>query len=113
MESTRIEKPWGYEEVVARVEWWQVKRLVLRPGEETSTHYHRQKAEFLCVVRGGGMWWDAGQPHVLAVGRRFMVPPTVRHRLDAADEGLELLESSFGSDDDVVRVHDKHGRIAP
>jgi len=48
----RIDKPWGYEEILVDDNGYLVKKLVLE--DETSMHYHSVRNELLIPVTGEG-----------------------------------------------------------
>jgi len=50
----RIEKAWGYEEVMVNNELYCNKRLVVRAGHRTSLHYHSKKDETFYIEGGQG-----------------------------------------------------------
>ena len=117
-DAQRIEKPWGFELIWARTERYVGKVLVIEAGKRLSLQYHRQKDESIYVVRGtlrlhledaeGTMRVES-----LGPGAHRRIPTGRRHRFEAGDERVELMEVSTPELDDVVRVEDDYGREGP
>ena len=86
----RIEKPWGYEEILHE-DAWRIKKIVVEEGKRTSLQYHREKFEA----------WFYPDGHIV------VIPPLTDHRLEGP---VEVIEAAMGSDDDIVRLEDDYGR---
>ena len=41
----RIEKPWGYEEILEKNEFYVIKRIFVKKGNRLSKQYHEKKTE--------------------------------------------------------------------
>lgn len=113
--SRRVDKPWGHELIWAHTERYVGKVLVIEPGKRLSLQYHRQKDESIYVVRGTlrlHLEDDGGTMRVesLGPGAHRRIPTGRRHRFEATDERVELMEVSTPELDDVVRVEDDYGR---
>ncbi len=110
----RTERPWGRYRVVDRGPGFQVKRLVVRPGERLSLQRHRHRDEHWVVVGGRG-WATIGEERrALFAGDHLLVPRRVPHCLenDGAEE-LTLVEVQVGDylgEDDIERIEDPYGR---
>ena len=112
--QTKIEKPWGYEEILQSTSTLLVKKLFIRAGETTSLHYHKQRTEFLIAVEGKGAVSFGGSIVPLeawAYPSNFVVvEPNVLHRI-FADTDLTVIEVSNYVMNDVIRVEDRYGRV--
>ncbi len=112
--QTRIEKPWGYEDILASTSTELVKRLFIRAGHKTSLHYHEKRTEMLIAVSGKGAVSFAGSivPLVAwAYPNNFvLVYPKQLHRI-YADTDLTVIEVSDYSLNDIKRVEDAYGRV--
>jgi len=114
-ETTRVDKPWGYELVWARTDRYVGKILHLRKGEALSLQYHRVKDETIRVLAGRLRLVtvvEGGEPQrrVLEPGNGAHIPAGLRHRMEAIED-CDVLEVSTPELDDVVRLEDRYGRI--
>ncbi|MFP6563424.1 MAG: cupin domain-containing protein [Myxococcota bacterium] len=114
-EVKRVEKPWGFEEIWAVTERYVGKLIVIEPGKRLSLQYHERKDESIRVLAGIlrlHLESDTGELeiHDLPPGSSRRVPTGRRHRFEAVDERVELIEVSTPELDDVVRVEDDFGR---
>ncbi len=113
--STRVDKPWGHELIWARTDRYVGKVIAIQPGARLSLQYHEQKDESLIVTRGVlrlHLEDGAGkiQIHDLQPGESSRIPVGRRHRFEALEERVELIEVSTPELDDVVRLEDDYSR---
>ncbi len=112
---SRVDKPWGHEEVFALVEGrYCGKALHVTAGHALSLQYHERKDEVIAVQSGRatlevGESEDALETVELEPGERVHLPAGVRHRITAVTD-VVLLEASTTELDDVVRLEDRYGR---
>lgn len=115
----RIDKPWGYEEVLFWANNFTLKRLHIVAGQCTSLQYHERKSETmtcydgsptLTVVRYRNGVKVADVVTNLVQGVFHSVLPGEVHRLSAGADDADVLEMSYGTDDDIVRLDDRYGR---
>ena len=114
-EIRRVEKPWGHEEIWAHTERYVGKILVIEPGKRLSLQYHEHKDESIRVLSGTLRLHIEGDDGTLATqdlgpGESRRIPTGRRHRFEALDQRLELVEVSTPELDDVVRIDDDFGR---
>jgi len=113
--AKRVEKPWGHELIWAHTPRYVGKVLVIEPGKRLSLQYHREKDESIYVVRGHlrlHLEDDSGDVRIetLGPGAHRRIPTGRRHRFEATDSQVELMEVSTPELDDVVRIEDDYGR---
>jgi len=114
IETTRVEKPWGYELIWAHTDRYVGKVLHINAGESLSLQYHERKDETIHVLRGQ-MVFQVGASEsdleevALDEGMSFRIQPGTRHRMVAVTD-CDLLEASTPELDDVVRLEDRYGR---
>ena len=48
----KIDKPWGYEELLEHNEYYVVKRLFLKEGHKCSLQFHKTKHETVYILFG-------------------------------------------------------------
>jgi mannose-1-phosphate guanylyltransferase/mannose-6-phosphate isomerase len=111
---TRVYRPWGYFESIDAGERFQVKRIMVKPGEALSLQMHRQRAEHWVVVSGRAHITRGDKVFDLAENESTFIPLGTKHRLEnATDEPLYLIEVQSGSylgEDDIVRFEDRYRR---
>lgn len=117
--AERVDKPWGHEEIFARVEGRYVgKLLFVNAGESLSLQYHHAKDETIALVSGRveidmGTSQDTLRALRLSPGDSVHVLPGTLHRLRAVTDSV-LVEASTaapGWRDDIVRIEDRYGRL--
>jgi len=110
----RVYRPWGDYEGVDKGERYQVKRIVVKPGEQLSLQMHHHRAEHWTVVRGTAVVTVGEQRILLSENQSTYIPLGEIHRLENPGSiPLELIEVQSGSylgEDDIVRLEDKYGR---
>lgn len=112
--SERIEKPWGYEEILYALADRRVKLLHLNPGQRTSLQLHRKKREVMVVVSGSGHIQRGDVILKVDVGDSLPISPMTVHRLTAAPEGDPFIVAEVSVDgvDDTTRLEDDYGRVS-
>ena len=109
----RCLRPWGWYEVLAVGEGYQVKRLHLEPNQRFSLQRHQQRSEQWLVLAGQGVVQLGPDSLTVQLGQLLAVPVACVHRASAGPEGLEILEVQRGSvlrEDDIERLEDDYGR---
>ena len=110
----RVYRPWGSYESLISSGRFQVKRIVVDPGQKLSLQKHHHRAEHWIVVNGTAEVTCEDKVFVLAEDESTYIPLGHKHRL--ANPGripLELIEVQSGSylgEDDIVRYEDVYGR---
>ena len=113
-EHQRVFRPWGSYESLVVAEGFQVKRIIVAPGQKLSLQKHFHRAEHWIVVQGTAEVTRGDEVFGLAVDQSTYIPLGTVHRL--ANPGkipLELIEVQSGSylgEDDIVRFEDDYGR---
>ncbi|MFC1787921.1 phosphomannose isomerase type II C-terminal cupin domain [Patescibacteria group bacterium] len=106
-------KPWGKFETFCSNQEVTVKILNLNPGGKISLQFHHNRSEFWRVLKGGGKVTVGDRVIDSSVGDEFKIDKEVVHRIEAGEEGIEILEISAGDfdEDDIVRIKDDYQRI--
>lgn len=112
----RVHRPWGTFESIGRGGRYQVKRLVVKPGEALSLQMHHHRAEHWVVVSGTARVTCDDQVFLLTENQSTYLPVGARHRLENPGSiPLEIIEVQSGSylgEDDIVRFEDVYDRGA-
>lgn len=110
----RVHRPWGTFESIGRGGRYQVKRLVVKPGEALSLQMHHHRAEHWVVVSGTARVTCDDQVYLLTENQSTYLPVGARHRLENPGTiPLEIIEVQSGSylgEDDIVRFEDVYRR---
>ena len=114
IESTRVDKPWGYELRWAITDRYAGKVLHVNKGEALSLQYHERKDECQYVIRGVvdvelGVEGGELTTRRMKAGDTLHITPGTRHRITAVED-TDIVEISTPELDDVVRLEDRYGR---
>jgi mannose-1-phosphate guanylyltransferase/mannose-1-phosphate guanylyltransferase/mannose-6-phosphate isomerase len=110
----RAYRPWGYYESLGTGERFQVKRIVVWPGEKLSLQKHFHRAEHWVVVAGCAEVTRDSETHMVHENESIYLPLGCIHRM--ANPGkipLTLIEVQSGpylGEDDIIRFEDTYGR---
>jgi mannose-1-phosphate guanylyltransferase/mannose-6-phosphate isomerase len=110
----RVYRPWGCYEALITAERFQVKRIIVNPGQRLSLQMHHHRAEHWIVVKGTAEVTCEDKVFMLAEDESTYIPLGHKHRL--ANPGyipLEIIEVQSGTylgEDDIVRFEDVYGR---
>jgi mannose-1-phosphate guanylyltransferase/mannose-6-phosphate isomerase len=113
----KVARPWGSYESISSGPGFQVKHIVVDPGERLSLQSHVHRSEHWIVVRGSAEVTVGDQVSILQENQSTYIPAGTKHRL--ANPGkvpLELIEVQCGAylgEDDIVRFDDQYGRVSP
>lgn len=110
----RVYRPWGYFEALDAGERFQVKRIMVKPGQALSLQLHRKRAEHWVVVSGRARVTRGDESYEVVENESTFIPVGVRHRLEnPASEPLYVIEVQSGTylgEDDIVRFEDRYRR---
>jgi mannose-1-phosphate guanylyltransferase/mannose-6-phosphate isomerase len=111
---SRVERPWGSYETKDRGQRFQIKHILVAPGETLSLQMHYHRSEHWVVVSGTAEVTVGDKVQLLQENQSTYIPAGTTHRL--ANPGkvpLELVEVQCGpylGEDDIVRFDDQYGR---
>ncbi len=110
----RVHRPWGTFESIGHGPRYQVKRLIVKPGESLSLQMHHHRAEHWVVVSGTARVTADDKSFLLSENQSTYIPIGTRHRLENPGTiPLEIIEVQSGSylgEDDIVRFEDVYNR---
>ena len=112
--GARIDKPWGYEELIEHNANYVVKKLFMKQGHSCSLQYHELKTETIVVLKGKlnihiGSTMETLEKKEFCEGDHVTIRPYTIHRMEGLEDCL-YLESSTNELWDVVRLQDNYGR---
>ena len=111
----KVYRPWGYYLSLVEANRWQVKLILVKPGEKLSLQMHHHRSEHWVVVSGTAEVEVDNKVRVLSENQSVYIPLGSKHRLKNPGKiPLTLIEVQSGSyvgEDDIVRFEDNYGRI--
>ena len=112
----RVHRPWGSYEAIGQGPRYQVKRLIVKPGESLSLQMHHHRAEHWIVVSGTARVTCDDKAFLITENQSTYIPVGSSHRLENPGTiMLELIEVQSGGylgEDDIVRFEDRYNRGA-
>lgn len=112
---TRVYRPWGYYQKIDKGDRFQVKRLMIKPGEKTSIQIHYHRAEHWVVVKGTAKVTRGDEILLIHENESVYLPKGMQHRVENPGKiPLHLIEVQSGAylgEDDIVRIEDAYGRV--
>ncbi|WP_151749600.1 mannose-1-phosphate guanylyltransferase/mannose-6-phosphate isomerase [Acinetobacter seifertii] len=110
----KVYRPWGNYDSIDTGDNFQVKRIIVNPGETLSLQMHYHRAEHWIVVKGTGKITRDKETFLLHENQSIYIPLGTVHRLENPGKlALELIEVQSGNylgEDDIVRFEDIYGR---
>ena len=111
---TRVHRPWGWYEGIDAGDRFQVKRIMVKPGEKLSLQMHHHRAEHWIVVSGTAKVTRNGEEVLLTENQSTYIPLGASHRLENPGRiPLHMIEVQSGAylgEDDIVRFEDVYKR---
>lgn len=110
----RCYRPWGFYESLTISDRFQVKRIVVKPGNKLSLQKHFHRAEHWVVVAGTALVHRDGEDALLRENESIYLPLGSIHRLENPGKiPLAIIEVQVGAylgEDDILRFEDTYGR---
>jgi len=114
LEHLRVYRPWGWYEGIDVGERFQVKRIMVKPGEKLSLQMHHHRAEHWIVVTGTANVSIDGVDSLLIENQSTYIPVGKFHRLENPGvidlQMIEVQSGAYLGEDDIVRINDVYGR---
>jgi mannose-6-phosphate isomerase-like protein (cupin superfamily) len=112
---TKIEKPWGFEELIECNDKYVVKKLFMKKGNACSIQYHELKTETIVVLSGKlNIYIGDKLENIKCLeynyGDTITIKPYTIHRMEALEDSL-YIECSTNELWDVIRLQDNYNRI--
>src|SRR6185312_16328270 len=100
----RVDKVWGFEQIICNTPLYCSKFLHVKPGMQCSLHYHEIKDETFYVLDGQCDIRLGRDTISLQAGQTVHVPPNTVHRFGSKDGCVLVETSTHHSDADTVRL---------
>ncbi len=111
---TVVYRPWGSYQTSDADDRFQVKRLVVNPGQILSLQMHHHRAEHWVVVQGTAEVTIDDEVKTLSENESCYIPIGSTHRLHNPGKIplyiIEVQSGSYLGEDDIVRFEDTYGR---
>lgn len=111
----KVYRPWGSYDSINHGSRYQVKCIVVNPGQKLSLQMHHHRAEHWIVVNGTAKVRKGDETVLLTENQSIYIPLGETHALENPGKvPLELIEVQSGSylgEDDIVRFEDLYGRV--
>ena len=107
------DRPWGSFETFTVNEPSTVKILRVSANMRFSLQKHEHRSEWWRVIEGSGIAQVGEEERTITVGDTIEIPVGSLHRLTGGENGIAVLEISFGTFDenDIIRTEDDFGRV--
>lgn len=114
-QNRKVYRPWGSYDSIECGSRYQVKCIVVNPGQKLSLQMHHHRAEHWIVVNGTAKVRKGDETVMLTENQSIYIPLGETHALENPGKvPLELIEVQSGSylgEDDIVRFEDLYGRV--
>ncbi|KEQ53185.1 mannose-1-phosphate guanylyltransferase/mannose-6-phosphate isomerase [Sphingobium chlorophenolicum] len=107
-------RPWGWYEGLLAGERFQVKRIVVQPGQSLSLQSHFHRSEHWIVVEGTAKVTIGDAVTLLTENQSIYVPAGEKHRMENPGKipvvFIEVQTGTYLGEDDIVRYEDRYAR---
>ena len=114
-EHKRVNRPWGWFEILEEALSYKVKLIQIDPGKSISLQRHQKRSEHWVVVQGIAIVQKDNQKFELNQNQSTYIDINEVHCLsNKTNEILQIIEVQSGEyidEDDIVRLKDNYGRI--
>lgn len=112
---TQVFRPWGWYKCIQDGHRFQVKEIVVSPGQRLSQQMHHHRAEHWIVVSGTAKVTRGNEEFYVTENQSTYIPHNTRHCLENPGKiPLRMIEVQSGpylGEDDIVRYDDAYGRV--
>ena len=110
----KINKPWGYYQILDSQNGYQLKKLFVNPKSKLSLQSHKYRSEHWVVLYGQATVTIDKNVYELSVNESIYIPMASKHRLENnTDKELVVGETQIGDylgEDDIIRYKDIYKR---
>jgi mannose-1-phosphate guanylyltransferase/mannose-6-phosphate isomerase len=110
----RTYRPWGFYESLIHGDRFQVKRIVVWPGQKLSLQKHFHRAEHWVVVAGCASVTCDEETRLVHENESIYLPQGSLHRMHNPGKipltVIEVQSGAYLGEDDIVRYDDTYGR---
>ena len=114
IDHSRVNKPWGFFEVLMETDVSKVKFISVLPEQKLSLQKHQYRSETWYVISGKAKVTKGNERFTMLSGDSVIINQNEEHRLEnVSEQPLEIIEIQSGTyfgEDDIVRIKDSYGR---
>jgi len=107
-----VKKPWGTYTSLKKEKGYQVKQIIVYPGQQLSLQYHLNRSEHWIITKGEALVQIGDETFITKTGEHKYIPLNEVHRLtNNGKEELVMIEVQIGNylgEDDIVRIEDDY-----
>ena len=115
IEHRKVYRPWGHFISIENELGWQIKKIEVKVGESISLQKHQHRSEHWIIIKGTALVEIDDSKKLIFENQSAYIPLGATHRLsNSGDVPLVLIEVQTGaylSEEDIVRLDDKYGRL--
>ena len=112
--NTKIERPWGYFQILMESSSTKLKLIKVMPRQKLSLQKHKFRSERWHVIKGRAKVVRDNEKFTLELGDTIDIEKSQTHSLEnVEDHPLEIVEIQTGEylgEDDIIRLEDIYGR---
>jgi len=109
-----VYRPWGSFLSLETGKTWQIKKIVVNPGESLSLQMHFHRSEHWVVVAGTAQIEINDGVKIMGPNESAYIPLGAKHRLSNPTKSplilIEIQSGSYLGEDDIKRFEDKYKR---
>ena len=106
---------WGWFEILSKGDFFQVKKIFIKPNNSISLQSHKFRSEHWVVVSGNAKVTINNKISNITKGESIFVPLKAIHRLENITTTpvilIEVQTGTYFGEDDIVRYEDQYSRI--
>ena len=113
-EHTKVNRPWGWFEIIEEGDNFKVKRIQIDPGKSISLQRHKKRSEHWVVIKGEAKIIKDQDNFNLTENQSTFIKKNEIHQItNNSNESLQIIEVQSGSylgEDDIERLKDDYHR---
>jgi mannose-6-phosphate isomerase-like protein (cupin superfamily) len=113
-DSTPVLRPWGSYRTIGSGPGYQIKQLVVQPGQRLSLQKHRHRSEHWVVAAGTATIVLGSDTFTLRTKRCAVIPRQAWHRIENHGRTpaviIEVQHGEILDENDIIRKQDDYGR---
>lgn len=113
--NKEVSKPWGSYSNIEQSLNYNIKKIVVKPGQQPSYQYHHFRSEHWIIIEGEAEITIDDQLKKYVKNETIFIPVGSKHRVKNPSNTddlvfIEVQTGSYFGEDDIVRVQDDYGR---
>ena len=107
-------RPWGSYETLVISENYQVKKIIVKPGQKLSFQKHFKRSEHWIIIEGTPIVTLGDNKKEFMKNDHIFIPKEYFHRIENQNSHdvvfIEVQHGEYLGEDDIVRIDDIYGR---